>query len=75
MAAADDREGWPRRWTPRVVAWAAVLALLVLFVAENFVVVEVRLVLWRAEVRLAWALLLAGALGFLLGWLLPRLRG
>ncbi len=58
----------------QLVASAVVLALLVLFVAENFAVVEVRLIVWRMETRLAWALLVAGALGFAAGWLLPRLR-
>ncbi len=70
----DPRRGdWQRRWTPRLVAWAAVLVLLVVFVAENFEVVEVRLIFWRIETRLAWALLIAGLLGVAVGWLLPRL--
>ena len=69
---SERHRGWA--WTPRLVAWALALALLVLFVAENFEVVEVRLIVWRTEARLAWALLIAGALGFVLGLLLPRLR-
>ncbi|RIK46798.1 MAG: hypothetical protein DCC58_01900 [Chloroflexi bacterium] len=63
-----------RSWTLRVALFAVLLALLVVFVAENFVVVEVRLLLWRTEARLAWSLLVAGALGFGLGLLFPRLR-
>jgi uncharacterized integral membrane protein len=63
-----------RNWTLRLVGFALVAVLLVVFVAENFVVVEVRLLLWRIDVRLAWALLLAGLLGFVLGLLAPRLR-
>lgn len=73
--AADRAEQRRRRsWTLRLVALAVVMVLLVLFVAENFVVVEVRLLLWRGEVRLAWALLLAALLGFLIGVLASRLR-
>lgn len=64
----------PRIGTIRLMVWAVALALLVLFVAENFIVVEVRLIFWRTSTRLAWALLIAAVLGFLTGWLLPRLR-
>ncbi len=71
---ADQRT--TRHWigTVRLVAWAVVLALLVLFVAENFAPVEVRLIAWEREIRLAWALLIAGALGYVLGWLRPHFR-
>lgn len=61
--------------TLRLVAVAVLLGLLVLFVGENFAPVEVRLIVWRTETRLAWALLAAGGVGFLAGLLLPRLRG
>ncbi len=59
-------------WILRLVALATALALVVLFVAENFVVVEVRLVTRQVEVRLAWAMLSAGGLGLVAGLLLPR---
>ena len=52
---------------------ATVLVLLVLFIAENFVVVEVRIITRQVEIRLAWALLIAAGLGIVLGLLLPRL--
>ena len=70
----ETPRGRGRGWTLRLVELATALALVVLLIAENFVVVEVRLLLWRTEARLAWALLLAGALGFVLGLLFPRLR-
>jgi len=62
------------KWTLRLVLFALLLAALVVFVAENFVVVEVRLFLWRVEARLAWSLLFAGTLGFGLGLLFPKVR-
>lgn len=61
-------------WALRLPLIALLLAVSVIFVAENFVVVEVRFFLWRTDARLAWALLIAGALGFGLGLLMPRLR-
>ena len=59
-------------WILRLVALATALALVVLFVAENFVVVEIRLVTRQVEVRLAWAMLSASGLGLVAGLLLPR---
>lgn len=50
------------------------LILLVLFIAENFLTVEVRLILGRVETRLAWALIIAAVLGFLTGYFWPRGR-
>lgn len=49
--------------TNRLVVAAVVLALLVLFIADNFVLIEVRLLATRVQVRLAWALLGAFLLG------------
>jgi uncharacterized integral membrane protein len=74
---AEDNDARPpvrnRSWTLRVVLCAILLAALAIFVAENFVVVEVRLFLWKTEARLAWSLLVAGTLGFGVGILFPRL--
>jgi len=61
-------------WTFRLVVAAIILATLVVFIAENFVVVEVRLIVWRTDIRLAWALLLASLLGFSLGLLVALIR-
>ncbi|GAB4332545.1 MAG: hypothetical protein Kow0010_18530 [Dehalococcoidia bacterium] len=63
-----------RDWTARLVTLALVLVLLVAFIAQNFETVEVRVLLFDAEVRLAYALLFAAALGFGVGLLFPRLR-
>jgi len=62
-----------RNWTLLLTAIATALALLVFFIAENFVVVEVRVLTQRLEVRLAWAMLLAALGGVLIGLALPRL--
>jgi uncharacterized integral membrane protein len=55
---------------------AVLLAGLVIFVVQNFAVVEIRFLRWRFHVRLAWALLIAaGVSGFpavVLGWLRCR---
>lgn len=62
-----------RKWTYRLLIVAITLALVVLFIAENFVVVELRLVTGQVEMRLAWAVLIAGGLGVVIGLLLSRL--
>lgn len=46
----------------------------VLFVAQNFVVVEVRLVSWHIEARLAWVVLIGAMIGFVAGFGASRLR-
>lgn len=74
MRDRRDHRAEPQRSTARIVVWAVALALLVLFIAQNFVMIEVRLAFWRVDLRLAYALLGAGLLGFVLGWLLPRVR-
>lgn len=70
----EERRPAGGNWTLRLPLFALLLALSVIFVAENFVVVEVRFFFWRTDARLAWALLIAGALGFGLGLLTARLR-
>lgn len=60
--------------TLRLVLWAIALGLLVLFIAENFLTVEVRLIVGRVQTRLAWALIIAAVLGFLTGYFWPRGR-
>lgn len=54
-------------WTVRLVLIAVTLVLLVIFVAQNFVVVEVRLLFWRVDIRLAWAMVIFWALGCIIG--------
>lgn len=47
--------------------------LLLLFIILNYEEVKVRLLFWNPELRLAWALLIAAFLGFVAGWLVPKL--
>lgn len=46
---------------------------LLLFILLNYDRVEVQLLFWDPQLRLAWALLGAAFLGFVAGWLVPRL--
>lgn len=57
-----------------LVAATAVLSLTVFFVADNYVLVEVRIFTFEVQARLAWALIIAFAIGALAGVLLSRLR-
>ena len=59
----------------RALAVACALVLVVTFVAGNFVLVEVRLWGLNVEMRLAWAVVIAAALGFAAGILYSRSRG
>jgi uncharacterized integral membrane protein len=60
--------------TATLVVIAGLLVLLLWFVAANFAEVELRLFVVHARVRLAWALLVAASIGFVLGWAVGRLR-
>jgi membrane protein YqaA with SNARE-associated domain len=74
----------PRRHvlTNRRLAWlfvvTALVVIIVVFVADNFVMVRVRLLTLDGQVRLAWVmlstLLIGMAIGGLAGWLLGRGR-
>ncbi len=67
-----DRRGRAgRHWTVWLLVLGLILPLVVLFVAVNYLPVEVDLLVWRTRIRLAWALLLACGLGVALGLLLP----
>ena len=58
----------------RALLVAGVLVGVVLFVAANFVLVEVRLFGLSLEVRLAWAVVLPSALAFAAGMLYAHAR-
>jgi uncharacterized integral membrane protein len=63
----------PRRnWTLLLVIAAVVLALVAAFVAQNYELVELRLLFWRVNMRMAWAGSLVLLIGVVIGWLLPR---
>jgi len=51
-----------------LVAVAVLLVALVFFVADNFVLVQIRLFTLRIQARLAWALIVPLLLGGLIGW-------
>lgn len=57
-----------------LVIVAVLAALLMLFVADNFVLTEVRFLNRGIQVRLAWAMIIPLALGLSIGWLWGRLR-
>ncbi len=63
---------WSRALRAVVVAFG--LVVVVLFVAANFVLVDVRLLGLRLEVRLAWAVVVPAALAFGGGLLYARVR-
>jgi hypothetical protein len=52
-----------------LVAVALVLGVCAFFVADNFVLVEVRILTFELQVRLAWALVIAFWIGVLAGGL------
>ena len=70
----DSEPSFLRRHALFLGGAASIAAILVAFIALNGDTVEVDLVVATAELRLAWALLIAAGLGFLVGFLLPRLR-
>lgn len=67
-ARPSQRRRWRRRWTVWLVLVAAALSALTFVAAANYVIVDLRLIGWRGDVRLSWALLVTSGLGFLLGY-------
>ena len=70
----DFGGGFLRRHAALLGSAAGIAAILVAFIVLNGDTVRVDLIVATGELRLAWALLIAGGLGFLVGILLPRLR-
>lgn len=72
----DDNER--RLLTNRRLLWlvivAVLAALVMLFVADNFVLTEIRFLNRGIQVRLAWAMILPLLAGGLIGYLWGRLR-
>jgi uncharacterized integral membrane protein len=62
-------------WRGRLIGAGVVIGVILLFVALNSEEVNVDLLVVDADIRLGWALLLVGALGFVAGLLFPRFRG
>lgn len=59
-----------KRW-----AGGIALVLLLIFIVLNTQEVEVNFIVGTARTPLIFALLIAGVLGALVGWLVPRVRG
>jgi uncharacterized integral membrane protein len=68
-APRQERSEW-KRW----VVGIALLALVILIV-QNSQKVEVNFFFAETQTPLVFALLIVGALGVLVGWLAPRVRG
>ena len=76
MAGRSQVEGLPRKegrgWRFYVLAAAAVL--LLIFVIQNSQKVKVEFLFTDTETPLIFALLVAGALGAIIGWAWPHVR-
>jgi uncharacterized integral membrane protein len=71
---ARTRDDGGLRLTPRRVIFIVLLVLAVVFAAQNAQWVDLTVYFWEFRLRLVWALLIFGAIGALLGWMVPRLR-
>jgi uncharacterized integral membrane protein len=60
-------------WTPKLIGAAALLALSLILILQNWDKVNLNVLFWDFSVRLVWALLGIFLLGALAGWLLPHL--
>jgi len=73
-----DDNGGRRLLTNRRLIWlvvaALVSALVMLFVADNFVLIDVRFFNRGIQMRLAWAMIIPLLAGALIGYLWGRLR-
>jgi uncharacterized integral membrane protein len=76
MSTKPTLEGAKRQspWTPRRIVLAVVLAYVLILVLANRNAVSVNFVFFRTEASLFVVLLLAIALGFVVGWLFDDLR-
>lgn len=74
MTERTNRSRPSNRTIARIAGIVVLVLAFVFFVLQNERTVHVRFLFWQADTRLAWALILAGALGFLIGVFLPRLR-
>jgi uncharacterized integral membrane protein len=72
----DEPRNGNHREGPRWRLWGAAVAavLFIIFVAQNSQEVRVDFLFVEATTPLVFALLLAGALGAVIGWLIPRIR-
>lgn len=73
MSANDGNRTQFWRWL-RIGLAGSAIALLILFVGVNFQSVHLDFVVAETEMRLAFALILAALLGFLLGFIASNFR-
>lgn len=71
--AAPEAPGPSTRTVVRLVTGAGAVLLLLAFVIQNDARVRVEFLMWDMTTRLAWALIVAAALGMLIGLAAPRL--
>jgi uncharacterized integral membrane protein len=64
-----------RREAGRLIPLIIAAAVFVIFVVENSRTVRVTFLFWKVNASLAWALIVAGVLGFVVGVALAWLRG
>jgi uncharacterized integral membrane protein len=69
-----EHAGMSRRTQARLIGGAVGVVLFVVFVVQNQDSARVHFLFWDRHMRLAWALIVAGILGFIVGLALPRLR-
>ncbi|HZU76160.1 MAG TPA: LapA family protein [Dehalococcoidia bacterium] len=75
LRAGEHRHtGIGARTVSRLIAAAVVLAAFLVFVFQNERIVRIHFLVWQVNAHLAWALVIAGAFGLVIGLLSPRLR-
>ncbi len=72
--SAHDSGGRDLVRNPKLWGIVVALVLLAIFIAENSQDVEIRFLFVETETPLIFGLLIAGILGFVIGWLAPIIR-
>lgn len=70
----DPQQERDRGLQARLIGLAVVAVVLIVFIAQNYDDVPVDFLWVTRRMKLAWALLLSAALGFVLGLVAPRFR-
>ncbi|MBI2761204.1 MAG: LapA family protein [Chloroflexi bacterium] len=71
---APDSPGPSRRTLARLIGGAVVVLLFLVFVLQNRGSTRIHFLFWEGTFGLAWALIIAGVLGIIIGLVVPRLR-
>jgi uncharacterized integral membrane protein len=72
QSAENESPRPPFRLTMRLVLVAIILAADAIFVAQNYIDVELRFLAWDVDTHLSWMLVVALLPGIAIGLLLPR---